>query len=301
MTKYYLPITALAVFVFMPACKTTSKDIVEIKFNLPKGSKYEYAMNMEMTMNQKMMDKDVDVKNSMGFTYLFEVAGDSAGWKTLSSTITKLSMDMNSMGQTMHFDTESPADTTGPMAIMSKVFGAMKGAQFFFTLNDKGEVGEVRGVKEMQEKMVADLPNSAQIIQGLKGSFDDESLRENMQQAFAAYPGKPVKPGDSWSKSMTQKTQGMHVKFDNIYTLESVNGNDAVIKLVCKLSSPTGTINDTEMNMTGTSEGKTHYDLETGMTTSGNVDMKMNMKVKTGEMEIPMSMDMKMTTKGKKI
>src|ERR1044071_83276 len=84
-------------------------------------------MNMEMKMNQQIMGKDVDMKNDMGFSYLFEVANDSANWKTISATISKVSMDMNAMGRTMHFDTDMPATDSGPAAIMGKVFGAMKG------------------------------------------------------------------------------------------------------------------------------------------------------------------------------
>ena len=76
MKKYFLamPLLALIAIAYFTGCNNASAtDEVELKFKLPKGSKYECAMNMEMKMNQKIMDKDVDMKNNMGFTYLFEV------------------------------------------------------------------------------------------------------------------------------------------------------------------------------------------------------------------------------------
>jgi hypothetical protein len=285
----------------LSACKSSSKGTVEIKFNLPKGVKYEYSLNTEMKMKQNLANQETNIKNSIGFTYLYEVINDSADWKTVSATITKMSMDMDAMGRTMHFDTDMPMDSTDPMAMMGKIFGAMKGSQFSFTLNEKGEIGKVSGIKEMQEKMLAGLPNAEQVMEGMKNSFNEESMKENIGQAFAAYPGKPVRPGESWTKSLVQSTQGMKVKSDNTFTLESVNGDDAIIKVVSKLSSDSSAVvNGANISMSGTSDGKMHYDLKTGMTTDGDMDMKMDMKVKAGGQEVPMNMDMKMKIKGKK-
>jgi hypothetical protein len=259
-------------------------------------------MSVKMNMNEKVMDKTVNAENTMSFTYVFEVMSDSAGWKTLLSTITKFGMDVNSMGHTMHFDTGGTGDTIGPMGMMSKVFGAMTGAEFYFTVNDNGEIGKLSGIREMFDKMFAGFPNSEEMAQNLKGGFDEESIRQNMQQAFAAYPGKTVKPGESWSKMVVQQTQGMRVNFENHFTLESVVGDDAVIKVNSKLSSPdTNTVNGTQMNMSGTSDGKLHYNLKTGMPTDGDQQMSMNLKVSSNGMEIPIGIDVKTTTKGRQM
>jgi hypothetical protein len=302
MRKCLPAIAMITMIVFNYGCKTASKEAVEIKFQLPVGSKYEYAMNMKMKMNEKVMDKDIDVDNDMGFVYTLEVGHDSAGWKTVSSTIDKFNMDINSMGKKIHFGTENNADTTGPMAIASKMFSAMKGAKFSFTLNDNGSIGEVSGVNDMFSKMVEGLPNAAQLLQQMRGSINEETFKENMQRAFEVYPGKPVKPGDSWSKIMTQQSQGLKLKFKTTYTLESVTGNDALIKLDSKISSAeSSSINGATADVTGTSAGEVHYDLATGMTTTGNQDIKMNMKIGAQGMEIPANMDMKIDINGHKL
>jgi hypothetical protein len=301
--KKYLVIVPIAVMA-ASACKNRSGDTIELKFNLPKGSNYEYSSEVAMDVKQNLIQQEVNMKSSMGFSYLLQVINDSANWKTLSATISKISMAMDGMGNSVRFNTETNTDTAGPMGMMSKVFGVIKGSQFSFTLNERGEIGEIRGVKEMQQRMLRGIgmPESAELMEGMAKNFDDESIRENMQQAFAAYPGKPVKLGESWTKVMVQKAQGMNVKMNNTYTLESVNGNDVVIKQVSNLSPEgSGSLDGALVNLTGTSDGKLHYDLTTGMVTTGNVDMNMDMKIKNGNTEIPMTMGMKIITKGKKM
>jgi hypothetical protein len=202
----------------------------------------------------------------------------------------------------MHFDADNTSDTTGPMGMLTKVFGAMKGGQFSFTLNENGEVGSVTGIREMMERIAAGLPNGEMAIQNMKGGFDEETIRQNMQQAFAAYPGKPVRPGDTWSKTLVQKAQGLQIKFDNQFTLESVNGDDAVIKVTSKLgSAEPGNVNGAEMNMSGTSDGELHYSLKNGMPTQGEQKMKLDMKITAQGTQVPMSMDVTTKITGKQL
>lgn len=286
-----------AVFAGCKGGGKTENKTVDLKFNLPAGTQYEYSMSMDMKMKQKIMGQDMDIKNTMGFAYLFESTGDSSGWKKINATITKLSMDMNAMGMQMHFDSDTPpADTSSPFSIMGKVLGAMKGVKFSFAVNDSGQVANVHGLREMMESMMANIPG------GGKGmNMDDQSMEQSFNQAFAAYPGKPVKAGDSWSKTMNMKQQGMDIKSENTYTLESVNGDDAVVKVVSKLSSAgTVTGSGADINMSGTSDGKMHMNIPTGMASDGDINTKMQMKVKAQGQEIPMDMDMKTTIKGKK-
>src|SRR5258705_1009422 len=215
MKKLFLALLLLATISYLASCNSSSAtDAVEVKCHLNKVKKYEYAMNMEMQMNQEMMGKKMDMKNTIGLSYLFEVTNDSADRKTVSSTVTKISMDMGVNGRTMHFDTDMPVNDSGPAAMMGRVFGAIKGSQFSFTVNDRGDIGDIKGIKEIQDSMLARLPNgeSARAAEGLNKTFDKDGLNQNMEQSFSAYPGKPVKVGDSWTKTTTQKVQGMTIR-----------------------------------------------------------------------------------------
>ena len=281
---------------YITSCKSGS-ETVDLKFQLGKGGKYEYATNMDMTMNQMGMQ----AKTKMGVTYLFEVVGDSAGWKQLSSTIQRVTMDVDGMGMNMSFDSDKPsADTAGPMGVTAKMFTAMKGGKFSFTMNEKGEVGSVSGIQEMVAKMLSGNPNAEQMLASMQQTFSEENFKQNVQQSFAIYPDKPVKVGESWKKSMVMQNQGMTIKSDNTYTLESVKGDDAAIKVASNLSSDSTAVQGVAIKVSGTSNGNMNFHVPTGLATSGKVNMNMDMKMNAQGQEMPMKMDMIITITGKK-
>jgi len=300
MRKYLLATIAIAGIVYLTGCKEgKSGEAITLKFNLAKGARYEYAMNMDMSINQKMMGQDVKMKTTMGFTYLFEITSDSAGWKNMEATFSRINMDMDMGAMSMHFDSDTPpTDTAGPTGMIAKIFGGLKGAKFSFSMNEKGDIKDIKGYKEMIESATKGLPSDA--IKSMQG-LDENNFRQSIQQSFGAYPDKPVKKGDTWSKNMEMNLGGMTVKYDNNYKLESVNGNNAEVKIDSKISSSgsMSRVPGSEVNMTGTSDGKLIYDIPTGTVTEGTINMKMQMKMKMNGQEMPMNMDVKLSIKGK--
>ncbi len=314
MKKNFFAAIAFAASVLLMGCQGgsgttagTGGGAVTLKFNMDKGSKFEYTMDMDMKVKQDVSGQTMDVTSKITMGYIFEVTGDSAGWKTLTSTINKIAMDMNGGGMSMKFDTDNPSasDTAGPMSSIGKLFAAMKGGQFSFTMNEKGEVGSVSGIKEMMQRAMtaANVPDAASMMQNMGKAFDEDNFKQNIQQSFAIYPDKPVKPGDTWTKTINMNTSGMIMKADNTYTLESVTGDNAKIKVSSKLGSggDSTAVAGVQMNMSGTMDGDMTYDIPTGMPAAGDLNMKMSMKVKAGSQEVPVTMDMKMTITGKKM
>lgn len=285
------------------ACANKPGDAIQLRFNMAKGDKFEYATTLEMNMQQAtLQQQEGTMKNSMAFTYLFEVLNDSADVKTIASTISHIRMDMSAMGNSMQVDSDQPEkDTVGPMGMIGKIFGVLKGARFTFKMDNKGTISDFQGLGELQQRIAAQFPGSAPI--GLDKMFNEETFRQNMQQTFAAYPGKPVKPGDTWTKLMTMQSQGMNVKAENTYTLDSIKGNVAVVRLNSKLSSAGASteMKGMEINMTGTSAGSVHYDIKTGMPVDGNIESKMSVQMKTQGVDVPMNMNTSMKVKGKKL
>jgi uncharacterized protein DUF6263 len=258
MKKQPICISILIACISIISCKSNSSNEVELKFKLPKGSKYEYSASSGMSIKQEVNGHDMDINNETGFSYVFETKNDSANWKTIESTIRKISMDMQGgMVGKMHFDTDMELDSMpGPFAMMGKMFGALKGAKFSFAVNDKGDIGQITGIAELRQKMLAGIPYAAESMQSMKNGIEDETLKQNLQQAFAVYPGKPVKPGESWSKIVSQTMQGMTLKTEHTFTLQSVNGNDAEIKQVSKMVSDSSTSSSQRgVNVTGNANG----------------------------------------------
>lgn len=299
-----LPAVALAATALLTGC---SSNTVDFKFNVAKGSKFNYTIAMDMNMDQAMMGQHMKVNTKVTMGYVFEVLNDSAGWKTVSSTIDRIGMNVDANGMNMRYDSDSTSntDTTGPTAKVGKIFGAMKGGQFTFTMNTNGEVGQVSGMKEMVQKMIegAGTFDSAGINETMNKTFNEQTFKQNLQQSFAMYPGKPIKPGESWNKTLTMDNNGMIMKLDNTYTLESVSNNIAKVRVASKISSGggAGALAGMQMDMSGDLKGINNFDLPTGMPLSGDDNMQMDMKMHVQGQEIPMKMNIKITIAGKKL
>lgn len=290
----------LASVVYLTSCKTTS-EAVNLKLQMPQGSQYEYTTAMDMNMTQNFQGQEMKMTNKMTFVYLFDIISDSADWKTVTSTIQRMKMEMNAMGQNMSVDTDNAADTSGPMGMMNKMFAGMIGKKFRFTINDKGEVGTVSGMREIVEAMVpADMPNREQALQQMSGNLNEESFKQNIQQSFAVFPKQPVKVGESWTDTTTMTNQGMMMKSANNYTLESVDNGTAVIKVSSSLSSDQSKINGMDMTLKGSTNGKYTYDMATGMVMDGNLKMLMDMEMSAQGQKVPMKIDSDIKITGKK-
>ena len=284
---------AIVIIVAFAGCKS---DTIDLKFNLPKGSSYDYNMDMIMAVKGDVNGQPMNVTNNMSMGYRFGVIGDSAGWKKISSTISRIAMNIDAgSGVNIKFDSDKPVDTSDVMSgTVGKVLGALKGGQFTFTMNEKGEIGSVTGISEMMNRMMSSVPNAGAMAGSMGNSFNEDNFKQNIQQAFGVYPSKPVKPGDTWTSTMSMNNAGMQMKIDNTYTLQSVTNNIADVKVDSKISGNSG------VGIDGTMKGDLKYDVPTGVPVDGDLDMSMNMNVPQSGQSAPMTMDIKMKITGKK-
>ena len=274
-----------------------SQKPINLKFNLAKGKGFDYSVNMAVTTTGTAGGQSINVKNTMTFGYRFDVIDDSSGWKKKQATISKIAMDISAGGQNINYDSDEPVDTSDVMnSTFAKVMGTLKGSQFEFIMNANGKVGYVHGINEMVQKM-KDQDSSDDMAAGMAGAFDEESFKQNLQQSFGLYPGKPVKPGDTWTGTTNTMSNDIELKMDNVYTLESVTGNIATVKVNSKISSPSS---ETITSMNGSYHGTMQFDIPTGIPSNGDVDMILNINVNAGGQSIPMKTDIKMKITGKK-
>ena len=279
------------------------KGTIELKFNFQKGVKYELSYGADMSIKQTMLGQDVNVKMITIFNYLMEVVKDSSSWKNVEATLTNIKTIVNTNGNSIVMDPESK-DTSGPGAMSSKLFKALKGTKFGFTVNKEGSMMNITGFSEMRERMKKSLPDNPQVELVLQG-FDENAFKQSTEQLFGAYPSSPVKVGESWQKTVKVVSRGMDVVSHDTYILEAVKNNEAVVRLTSTLTSDGPMIipggGEADAKMTGTKEATLHYNIASGLQTLGDMKIKMDMNIKSNGMEIPMKMDMNIITKGNKL
>ena len=294
--------TVLIAACLLLACnnKPANDEAITLKFNLQPGMSYNYDMDMTMAMKGNVSGQPLDMHNTMATGYHFTSLSDSAGWKKMQATISHIAMNINSNGQKINYDSDKSGDTTDVTSnTMGKVLGAMKNAQFYFTINSKGEVSSVTGIDDMMQHAMSSVnsPAGVAMASGVSSSFNEDNFKQNLQQSFNMYPDKPVKPGDTWTNTTTMNTQGAQMKMNNTYTLQSVADSVAKIKVDSKIISP-GSGNAVGLN--GTMSGTMKFDVPTGIAVSGDLDMNINMSVNTGGQLTPIVTDIKMKITGKK-
>lgn len=296
MKKFF---AALMLFSAVITVRVSAQKPIDLKFNLATGESYDYNMDVDMSTKGEFGGQAIDVKNTMVLGYHFTVLGDSAGWKKLSATMSKIVMNVNTGGMNFSYDSDTPPDSTDMIGgMLGKILGVMKGAEFGFTMNAKGEIGSVSGIDELMERMQANVPGASAMGAGIGNSFSEENFRQNMQQAFGAYPGKPVKPGDTWTNTISTTTSGMQLETTNVYTLESVSGNIANVKVNSKLL--TASADTAAAGISGTGSGNIMFDIPTGIAVDGNTETNLNIKVNEQGQTIPMTTDIKMKLTGRK-
>lgn len=273
-----------------------------LKFNMAKGQKFSYKTGVDMNIDQSIMGQDVHVNTRVGMNYQFAVVGDSAGWKKVEAVFDRMLMHVNANGQGIDMDTDSSGSVEGPMGSIMKAIRSFIGQKFYYTINEKGEVGQVSGIKEIADRMKASVSGLGAGADGFSQVFNEENFRQNMEAAYKYYPKKPVAIGESWSASMNTTNNGIPMITDGTYTLSSVSGNIATIKATGTLKTAEGaTVQGMPMTMTGTFEGTTDFALNTGLPVNGTADMKTDMKMDVQGQSVPVKMNMKMNTVGKEL
>ncbi len=285
-------------------CRGGTGKTIDFKFNAPKGTRFSYNVETKMNVNEADAGTDIKVGNDITMGYVFEITSDSMGWKTIQATIAKAAMNVDANGMNAKYDSDEPGnDSAGPMAKLG-MFSAVKGGQFIFTINRNGEIGSVNGMQEMIQKILSRLSPDDTLAAGqaIGSIFTERGFKQNLQQCFAMYPGKPVKVGDSWNKTLAMEYNDMAMKLDNTYTLESLEGTVAKIKVVSKVTPAPGiSEKNGQMDFTGDMTGLNSFNLTTGLPANGESNMRLDIKTKMHGNETPMKMDLKMTVTGKKI
>jgi hypothetical protein len=279
--------TALAVLaagVLFTSCNsgnssaTANGDAVALKFKLLDGSKYLYTT--DITNQTNTMGQNISNKMLMEFTY--DVTAGENENKDLVVTYTRVKMDMNAMGQTMSYDSNDSANANP----MFKALGNMIGKSFTTTVAPNGTIVKVEGIESL-------------VPEGTQG-LDQETLKQTMQTSFNVFPEKPVKVGESWTKTTDMKLQNFNMKLDSKYTLDKVEGDNAIISMDGKISSEAGaSVQGMEMNLDGTQTGKLEIDIPTGQAISGDIKQLIKGKFNANGQEIPMdiSSDVKISSK----
>lgn len=208
-----------------------SNDRLILKLNLEPNTSYLSTTDMNQTITQKISNDERKMNQEMLMTWQYDVLDrDSTGNFEIDLTYKRVKTVQDFGERKVEYDSDNPPDTLDPSM---KAMASLVGDQLSMRISPDGKVTGLKGISEMQEKMIEamDIPDSLQqsvYINDLKKQFGEDAIRQSIEQIIGFYPSKPVRVGDSWKSGM-DKSAGFPMRIESNYTLISrVNGVDSI-------------------------------------------------------------------------
>jgi uncharacterized protein DUF6263 len=270
--------------------------------NLVNGSSYFQRVAATLTIDEDINGQKLDINSTISAVMSFKVLGKSGSDYDLLCAYTEMGMTMKTPDGDVSFSSVKPADEKD---VFSKILKNMINHQFHVTMQENGMIKEVKGIDSLWSNLMNDFPDldetkKIQIVDQLKQSYGENSVRGNMEQLTAIFPDKKVNINDQWQNTVQLKTTmtGQQV---NHFRLTAYNAQFAEIENHGDIKT-----NDTETqvngmaavyHLSGPTDSKIKIDTKTGwiieaeihQDLKGNVEIKDNPKI-PGGITIPMEL-----------
>jgi hypothetical protein len=183
-------------------------DGVNLKWSLKEGDTFYVKTVQDMDMTIGVMGQNIDQKQKGTNVVRFRVKSAKPGATVVEMTTIAFQMD---------------AALPGAGGLTEK----MKGLNFTVTLDDKMEVTKLEGYDKFLDAIGGDDENQRKLMATL---IPEATFRQMISQTFVISPGKPVKVGDTWTKS-DELSMGPLGSFalKQTFTLNEVDGGVAKI------------------------------------------------------------------------
>jgi hypothetical protein len=270
----------LALVVALPCAMAV--DTYTLRLNLEKGDTFTQVVTTDQDITQEVMGQKQAIQQVVVMTYDYEVVDvSSADQYTVQMTFGRIQSSMQSMGQTMVYDSDSPPDAPNPAF---DAYQAMIGKTLTITLRSNGKVEKLEGTDELIDAILGASPGaagSAEMRAAMKEQYGDEALASMLQQSIAMFPDEPVAVGKSWTREM-EITSMMPLDLKVTWTLEGVTSNGYKLGVAGEMVTPSdakpramGMI-PMQMRLSGTQSGTITLDRETGWAKSGALKQLIN-------------------------
>jgi hypothetical protein len=225
------------VMVFTAALFTTAatpsraEELLRWKLNAGETLHVELAQKSELETN--VANKPVKMKLDMGFGLKWQVESVSeTGVARIAQSFTRLRLKMELPKQDpVEYDSAAETKPTGPAKDVADAVGPLIGAKFFVSMNDRGEIVDVKLSDEAAKLL--ETPAAAR----WKETISKEGLTDLLRQSAAVLPEKPVAKGASWTVPTSSKSPLGPLKLSHKYTYQGAEERGG--KMLAKIAVQT--------------------------------------------------------------
>ncbi len=282
----------LSVICFLATASLASAQI-KLSFTPTKGERYRYLYDVNQSVKQTVMGQEIPMDTKMLITYEMDIKEENKQETTIESVYKDICFTASSPIINMAYDSKNPAKNPSPVdQIMAKLFNGLIGKPFTINIAADGTINSVSGINELFGDMVKNLSSdgqmAAQIGSSMQQSFNDETMKNILEQSFKIYPDKEVNIGDSWNIGFSVAISGMTADIKNTYTLKSVERNIALLDVVSIFQFKE--IPEVEGEMSGEQKGIMKIDIKTGMPITSDITQNIKGKLNVQGNDIVMDL-----------
>jgi len=252
MKKLSLVLSCIFAASILFAQTATTSSSLSKRIVLSAGQKIIMANSISMETSMSGMD----INNTSSAEYSVEVKSVAENNYAITSTLTKMKVNMDMMGQTTSYDSEKKEDQNSDIG---KSFADRLNKSTELLLdNSTGKATSTTAKKE--SKNDAAVADPMQGMMQMFGSGGDDGV---VNSAFELIP-VGIKIGDNWSDSSIDKA----LKLVRHFTLVSITGNEAAIKMTSVIDAVnTMEVQGMQMDMNSTTQSSADIitDITTGL------------------------------------
>ncbi len=281
--KPKISVVAAAVIVAWLIVPTEAGQKIQYKLNLRKGQSYYVRVISDSNVAQEMMGQKTATDVTAGFGYRFDVKEvDEKGNGWVDCTFDWVKFRQKAPMMEVAYDSANKVSPVPPGAQGAAVF---LGAGFSAKITPQGQAEEVKAMEQLRKNIETQIPEGPERKQMLD-AFEKQQLAESIKELclspMAVYPDKPVGIGDTWSRTVSFKTQPLI--FDNKWTLKDRKAGSAIIEASTTVKSNPEALQDAAVKMKFDMSGKRFGQIEIKESTGQIIRSKMTQDL-SGQMQ----------------
>jgi len=252
------------------------------RLNLIPGDSYLCTMDMSTHIKQNIGGRDQAIDQDLTTVWDYSIQSkDENGDYEIAIKYLRVKSTQKSGLQTVSFDSDDSSEYVDPSMIGYKI---LVGSELRMRLTPAGKVTELSGFDKVLDRIIEELnipesPQRDKTIEGIRGQFGENALRQSIEQMTIIYPDDPVTTGQSWNISY-EMNFGLPMRVESVCTLLSREDGIADIDLVSTIGSNPNS-EDIDMGMftlrydiEGSQKGLINLDEESGLPVKSDIGQK---------------------------
>lgn len=282
--------------------QNTSKnmDSIILKSHPEIGTKIQYNTVSETSVTHEIEGEKSNTINKIETGFLYYVLNDTSKNYNLTMQYNHFHVYVKNNEMEKELDAAKAANSYDPA---DRILSALNGATISATVDAKGKVKTIQGIKEITNKMytlAGGDQRSQEALESFVKQYASADFFINMiQQNFKTYSEKPLKIGDTWVQFDTIQAE-VKVPINVKYAVKSINDGVAVISISSKIKIENQQLQglNAVSNFEGSQEGEIKIDYINNFIKESQTLIELDGKIEMNGNEIPITIRTKSSIKG---